>query len=166
MGRNHNNTTKLKAKDFILPALWITAFQAIGYGIGMLTRQNMDWYHRLEKAALNPPDFVFPVAWSMLYVTLALAGYFIWRGRHATEGWRAVRIFWMQMALNWAWTFVFFEWKFIDIAFVWIIGLIIAMLIFMQSAWNISRTAALLMIPTILWASFASYLNYMIWQLN
>ena len=167
--KSTSNTEKAKGFDpkcLIAPALWIAAFQAIGYALGMLTRSNMEWYHTLEKAALNPPDFVFPVVWSMLYVLLALAGWLMWNHRNDKDAGSAFRIYWMQMALNWGWTVVFFEWKFIDIATAWIAVLVFAMIAFMISAWKISRPAALLVLPTILWASFAGYLNYMIWQLN
>lgn len=153
-------------KRFISPVLWIVAFQLIGWGIGMLTRQNMEWYHTLEKSVLNPPDIVFPIVWGSLYALLALAGWLIWQVREFAEGAQANNLFWMQMFLNWGWTFVFFEYHLILLGFVWIVALLVAMAAFMVSAWKIERRAAVLVVPTVLWGCFAAYLNYSIWILN
>jgi len=151
---------------YIAPALWILVFQLIGIGIGVITSSNMDWYDGLEKSPLNPPDFVFPVVWSLLYVMLALAGWLAWSNRKTTDGAQAHNLFWMQMFLNWGWSFVFFELQLVFVGFLWIMGLLLAMLAFIVSAWRVDRRASMLVIPTVIWGSFAACLNVAIWILN
>lgn len=146
--------------------MWVVAFQLIGWGIGVLTRANMGWYGTLVKSPLNPPDIVFPIVWGSLYALLALAGCLIWRARRQPGGASAQNLYWMQMFLNWGWTFIFFEFHLISLGFFWILALLVAMLAFVAVAWNVERRASLLVVPAALWGCFAAYLNYSIWMLN
>ena len=152
-------------KKYLAPALWIVAFQAIAGVIGYVTRDNMDWYDTLAKSVLTPPDIAFPIVWTILYVLLALAGWMMWSYRK-THG-EAFRLYWMQMLLNWGWSFVFFAAHLVFIGFLWILALNVAMAAFMAVAWRDGlKKPALLVLPTFLWGSFAAYLNYAIWVLN
>lgn len=153
-------------KKLIQPALWIIAFQAIAGLIGMSTKNNMGWYDTLEKSTLNPPDIAFPIVWTLLYIMLALAGWLMWQHRKNKQTTIAFNLYWLQMLLNWAWSFVFFEFHLIALGFFWILALNLAMLAFIIKAWSIQKLAALLVLPTLIWGSFAAYLNYMIWILN
>ncbi len=154
-------------KKYITPVLWIIFYQLIGGGLGFLTSRNIPaWYEGLEKAAVNPPDIAFSIVWPSLYVMLALAGWLMWRDRKEEAAKIPFVLYWVQMLLNWAWTFVFFEFKLVALGFFWIVALDITMLAFVIAAWKNHRIAALLLIPTILWGSFAAYLNYSIWVLN
>jgi len=153
-------------KRFIPLVLWILAFQAVSGLIGFATASNMDWYDTLAQPALTPPDIAFPIVWTGLYVMLAIAGWIVWGKRHE-EGFRsAFQLYWFQMLLNWGWSFVFFAAHLIMIGFFWIVALNLAMLAFIIVAWGKSRAAALLVLPTLIWGSFAAYLNFMIWILN
>lgn len=152
-------------KKYRAPALWIIGFQLISWLIGMVTRENMGWYDTLAKSPLNPPDIAFPIVWTILYILLALAGWQAWEKRKQDEG-TPFRLFWMQMFLNWGWSFIFFGFQLVALGFVWIVALLGAMLIFVISAWKNQRLAAYLVIPTMLWGCFAAYLNYSIWMLN
>lgn len=152
-------------KKYVQPALWIIGYQAIAYGIGLATRANMGWYDTLAKSALTPPDIAFPIVWTVLYVFLALAGYRVWNKRK--EALSVFISYWVQMALNWGWSFVFFAGHLIFLGFIWIVVFDIAMLSFIVLAWkNDMKVPALLVLPTLLWGSFAGYLNYAIWTLN
>lgn len=152
-------------KKYVQPALWIIGYQAIAYGIGLATRANMEWYDTLAKSALTPPDIAFPIVWTVLYVFLALAGYRVWNKRK--EAFPVFISYWVQMALNWGWSFVFFAGHLIFLGFIWIVVFDIAMLSFIVLAWkNDMKVPALLVLPTLLWGSFAGYLNYAIWTLN
>ena len=153
-------------KNILSPLLWIVAFQLIGGAIGFYTNSNMEWYDGLEKSALTPPGYVFGIVWPILYVMLALAGWRMWTQCKDPSAYTPFRLFWVQMLLNWGWSFVFFKFHQIELGFAWIIALLIAMLAFVISAWKNFRLAALLVVPTILWGCFASYLNLMIWILN
>ena len=154
-------------KKYLAPALWIVAYQLIGGLLGFLTSRNIEsWYQGLEKASLNPPEYAFGIVWPILYVMLAIAGWLMWRDRKSAGVQTPLNLYWMQMFLNWGWSFVFFEFHLIGLGFLWIVTLNFTMLAFVISAWKDHRRAALLVVPTILWGSFAAYLNYSIWALN
>ena len=154
------------SRKYLTPALWIVAFQVISYGIGLVTRDNMGWYDTLDKSPLTPPDIAFPIVWSTLYVLLALAGLRVWR-HYKSHGITAVFVlFWMQMGLNWGWSFVFFAAHEIALGFYWIVALNVILALFIIKAWNSCRRAAVYTLPTLLWGCFAAYLNYMIMILN
>lgn len=153
-------------RRYFTPLLWIAAFQAISYGIGQITRANMGWYDTLAKSVLTPPDIVFPIVWSALYVLLALAGHRVWQ-HFKSHGMTAVFIiFWLQMMMNWGWSFIFFAGHEISYGFYWIVALDIVLAGFIVLAWNACRRAAVYALPTFVWGCFAAYLNYVIMALN
>jgi len=149
---------------YIAPLSWVLVYQLISYGIGVVTRANMGWYDMLAKSAANPPDIVFPVMWTILYVFLALAGYEVWKKCAKTSP--AFILYWVQMLLNWGWSFVFFAAHEIAFGFYWIVAVDLALLAFIVVGWNRCRLAAVYCIPTLLWGLFAGYLNYAIMVLN
>ena len=151
--------------SFVKPAVWIIAFQLIAMLIGVVTRDGMGWYDMLAKSSLNPPDIVFPIVWTILYIMLALAGWQAWENRKLDQG-TPFRLFWMQMFLNWGWSFIFFGFQLVALGFIWIVALLGVMLAFVFFAWKHQRLAAYLVIPTMLWGCFAAHLNYAIWTLN
>ncbi|MEZ5813969.1 MAG: TspO/MBR family protein [Alphaproteobacteria bacterium] len=154
-------------KKYIAPVLWIVGFQLVGGGLGFLTSRNIEpWYDGLNKAALNPPDYVFGLVWPILYVMLALTGWLMWRDRRLEGAHMPLNLYWMQMFFNWGWTFIFFEFKLVLLGFFWILTLNFTMLCFIIYAWKNHRVAALLALPTLFWGCFAAYLNYAIWVLN
>ena len=97
---------------------------------------------------------------------LALAGWLVWKKRKDDNFTVAFRLYWAQMVLNWGWSFVFFAAHLVVFGFFWIVALNLVMLGFIIAAWNQSRVAALLVLPTVIWGSFAAYLNFTIWILN
>lgn len=126
----------------------------------------MDWYDTLEKSTLTPPDIAFPIVWTSLYIMLALAAWMVW-GEFKQRGLnKAFILFWVQMLLNWGWSFVFFEFHLIAIGFYWICALNLVMIAYIFVQWPTNIKAALLVAPTVLWGSFAAYLNYSIMVLN
>ncbi len=150
-------------KRYLPPLLWILGFQAVSALIGVVTQGNMAWYETLEKSSLTPPDIAFPIVWTCLYIMLAIAGYLVWKKREQRD---VFILFWVQMLLNWGWSFVFFGAHLVIIGFFWIVLFDLAMLAFIVKAWRANKPAALLVLPTLVWGSFAAYLNYMIWILN
>ena len=153
-------------KKYTRPAIWIAVFLVISYVIGMFTRGNMGWYDTLGKSSLTPPDIVFPIVWSSLYVLLALCGWRVWEGFSRPNGKTVFLLYWLIMPLTWAWSFIFFEFQMVAPGFFWIMALNAAMIAFIAAAWAHNRAASLLMAPTLIWCSFAAYLNYTIWVLN
>lgn len=146
---------------------FILLYQAMGFTIGSFTAEGTDtWYKTLLVSYLTPPDFVFPIMWTILYVFIALAGAILWLHRTEKQGKIALSLFAAYTALNWSWSFVFFHFHQIQLGYFWIVvmtGINAALIVY---CWNRYRKAAVLMIPPLLWTSFAAYLNYAIWMLN
>jgi translocator protein len=145
---------------FIIPLLF-------GGISGLLTADNIPgWYAFLNKPAFNPPDYLFGPVWTGLYLLMGLSLFLVWRSSPGAGRNRALIIFSVQLVLNFSWTFIFFHfrqpgWAFFEIVLVWIS--VLAMIMFF---YRINKIAAVLQIPYILWVSFASALNGMIWWLN
>lgn len=122
------------------------------------------WYAGLAKPALAPPNWLFGPVWTALFVLMGIAAAFIWmRGWGRREVKIALGIFIIQLALNTLWSFIFFGLRNPGAAFAEIIILWFAILATIIAFAKISRPAAWLLVPYILWVSFAVYLNYSIW---
>ena len=126
-----------------------------------------NWYAGLAKPALNPPAWVFGPAWTTLYALMGIAAFLIWRmGWERKEVKMALGVFGIQLFLNAIWSIIFFSlhspgWALVDIVLLWL-AIVWTIAVF----YKISKPAAYLLLPYILWVSFASYLNYAIWVLN
>lgn len=149
---------------YIKLGLWIVAFLVISFGIGQLTQGGIqDWYQNLNKPYFNPPNYIFPIVWSILYVMIAIAGWNLWRVG-ADKSLKV--IFGAYMLMNWAWTPIFFGLHQITLGLIWIVALSALNLLFIIKAWGTVRLSAILMMPLLAWTSFASVLSYFIWALN
>ncbi|MBN8806799.1 MAG: tryptophan-rich sensory protein [Sphingomonas sp.] len=124
------------------------------------------WYQSLTKPAVNPPDWVFPVAWSLLYVLLGLALAMILNARGARHRGLAIGLFVVQMALNLAWTPIFFGAHKVLAALILLIAIFVVALIATIVFGRIRSAAAWLMVPYLAWLCFAGGLNWQILQLN
>lgn len=121
------------------------------------------WYATLSKPPFNPPGWVFAPVWTTLYVMIAIAGWRIWRvSRNCTP----MRLWWAQLALNFAWPLAFFAGHRIDVALGVIALLLLTIIGFIVAAWRRDRAAALLFVPYAAWVAFAAILNGAIWLLN
>ena len=126
-----------------------------------------NWYAGLAKPALNPPAWVFGPAWTTLYALMGIAAFSIWRmGWEPKEVKMALGVFGIQLFLNAIWSIIFFGlqnpgWALVDIILLWL-AIVWTIAVF----YKISKPAAYLLVPYLLWVSFASYLNYSIWMLN
>jgi tryptophan-rich sensory protein len=147
----------------------IAATAAIG---SMATQAEIPgWYAGLNKPAFNPPNWVFPVAWTILYTMIAIA---LWRllgamprsGPSREGWWLALAAFLVQVALNAAWTPVFFARHELGAGLVVVVALLVMVLWTIRLSWRIDRIAAWLLVPYAAWVAFASLLNAAIWRLN
>lgn len=126
-----------------------------------------NWYAGLVKPALNPPAWVFGPAWTTLYALMGIAAFLVWKNGWERKDVRmALGVFGIQLFLNAIWSIIFFGlqspgWALVDIVLLWF-AIVWTIVIF----YKISRPAAYLLVPYLLWVSFASYLNYSIWMLN
>ncbi len=125
------------------------------------------WYATLVKPALNPPAWIFGPVWTTLYALMGVAAFLVWKkGWEKKEVKTALGIFGIQLVLNTLWSVIFFGLHSPGVALVDIIFLWLAILATIVAFAKISRAAAWLLAPYILWVSFAVYLNYSIWVLN
>jgi translocator protein len=125
------------------------------------------WYAQLIKPDLNPPGWMFGPVWTTLYALMGVAAFLVW-----TKSWerrdvrKALSVFGFQLVLNASWSIVFFGlqspgWALVNIALMWL-AILWTMILF----YKISKPATWLLVPYILWVSFAAYLNYSIYVLN
>jgi tryptophan-rich sensory protein len=145
---------------------WLVLLLIFSAGIGMVTNAGKDdFYDPLVKSALNPPGWVFGVVWPILYLMIGTVGWLMMRVRPPLP--RALwGLYVGQLALNWGWSFVFFTFHQIALAFFWIVALAILVAVLIMGLWRINRWAALLLTPYLAWLGFASYLAGTIWWLN
>lgn len=128
------------------------------------------WYAELAKPAFNPPNWVFGPAWTVLYILMAVALFLLWNTppKPSTKS-RRTLAFWLfgvQLVLNALWSIVFFGLHQLGPALIVIAALWLAILACMVVFWPLRKVAALLLLPYLAWVTFASLLNYAVWQLN
>jgi translocator protein len=125
-----------------------------------------EWYAALEKPWWNPPDWIFAPVWTALYTLMAIAAWLVWqRGGFAAQR-GPLGLFLVQLALNAAWTPLFFGLRNPGLAFAGIVLLWVAIGATIRAFRPINRTAALLLVPYMVWVSFAAALNFTLWRLN
>lgn len=143
----------------------MVCFTAAGLGSLATFSQIPTWYVTLMKPVWNPPNWLFSPVWTVLYGLMGVTLYLLWQSRDKIKS-VALRFFYIQLALNVLWSWIFFGWHRLDIALVEIIVLWIAILKTIFYTYKVSKTAGLILIPYVIWVSFASFLNYTIWMLN
>lgn len=125
------------------------------------------WYAELNKPFFTPPDWLFAPAWITLYFLMGVSLYIVWnKGLESRQSKIAVIIFAIQLVLNTLWSLIFFGLQAPLFAFIWIILLLVAIFATIFYFYRISRPAAYLLVPYILWVSFAAVLNFAIYYLN
>jgi len=146
---------------FVLLCLGISALG------GWVTSGSVDtWYQALQKPVFNPPDWLFAPVWTLLYLMIALSGWRFWRSR-ADAGRRAgMAAYAAQLALNLAWSFVFFGGRLIGPALAVILLLLAAIAVNAALFARTDRLAAWLLAPYAAWVAFAALLNFALWRLN
>jgi tryptophan-rich sensory protein len=125
-----------------------------------------NWYRELAKPPWRPPDWLFGPVWLVLYLSIAVSGWLVWRRAGFDGAAGALTIFAVQLVLNGLWSAVFFGLRRPDWAFVEIVCLWLAVLVTIGAFHPVHPTAAYLLIPYACWVGFAVVLNYRIWRLN
>lgn len=125
------------------------------------------WYESLKKPSFNPPAWLFGPVWTALFILMGISLFLVWQKGLNYNGVKiALIVFGIQLILNILWSILFFGLRAPLVAFIEIIILWILILITILIFYPISKAAALLLLPYILWVSFASILNFFLWQLN
>lgn len=136
-------------------------------GIGSLFTSSpiRNWYPTLEKPFLNPPNWVFGPVWTILFLLMGYALYLVWINADKNKT-TAYIAFGMQIVLNILWSVIFFGLRNPGLAFLEILVLWFAIVFNIFAFYRISRPSGYLLIPYLLWVTFAMYLNYSLWVLN
>ena len=169
----HSPGARLGSGDSGSSTWALIGFLAACYGVsaisGLITVENVKtWYPMLNKPDWTPPSAVFGPVWGVLYGMMAVAAWLVWREKDKDETAvrNALRLFWLQLVLNFAWSGLFFGMQRIDWALWDISALWLAIIATMVAFWRVKPLAGMLMIPYLLWVSFATALNFSIWKLN
>lgn len=144
---------------------------AIPLGVGLvsalLTRGSMETFAQLNKPPLAPPAWLFPVVWTILYTLMGVSSYLVLTsGAEKEEIEYALKIYAYQLLVNFLWSTFFFNFGWYLFAFFWLVLLWVLVLMMILRFKDISKIAAYMNIPYIIWLSFAGYLNFAIWLLN
>ncbi|SDI47073.1 TspO/MBR family protein [Mucilaginibacter sp. P25] len=140
----------------------------IGFVASLVTRPEIaGWYSTLKKPSFNPPPWLFAPVWTAIYIMIATAAYLVWKHRSRKPVYIIARsIYFIQLILNFSWSIVFFGMHQIAAAAVVIILLWLSIVANINWFNKFSRTASWLLVPYLLWVSFASILNMSIYFLN
>jgi tryptophan-rich sensory protein len=144
----------------------VATFAVAGISSVLTIRQIPGWYATLAKPSFNPPNQVFGPVWTVLYTGMAIAAWRVWRLPGAWLRTRGLQLFWLQLALNFTWSLLFFSAHCIGLAVVEIALLWIAILATMVLFWRRDQAAGVIFAVYLAWVSFASVLNLSIWMKN
>jgi len=158
----------LKGKQAGMLAASIVVPLAAGFVGSLFTIPSIPtWYALLAKPSFTPPSWLFAPVWTILYVLMGISFFLVWqKGFKGADKKVAVGIYGLQLVLNILWSIVFFGWHstfagVVVIAFLWL-----SIAATMAMFWRVSKNATWLLVPYLLWVSFASLLTYSVWALN
>ena len=132
----------------------------------LLTNMGMDNYRSAVKPPLTPPEIFFPIVWSILFTLMAISAARVWLTDNSRLRNRSMIVYALQLFFNFFWSILFFNFQAYGLAFFWLIGLWVLILIMILQFYKSDKPAGLLQIPYLLWVTFAAYLNYGVWTLN
>ena len=144
---------------------FIVSFAASAVG-AVASIQAKSFYGELVQPEWAPPSYVFGPVWTVLYALMAIAAWLVWRSGGFHTNRVALSLFMVQLALNALWSWLFFAWQRGALAFADIVLLWVLIVVTLVSFWRVRPLAGALLIPYLLWVTFAAALNYSLWQLN
>lgn len=155
---------KIKWKQLII---CIAIPLAVGGLSALLTRGGMEDFAGANKPALTPPDWLFPVVWTVLFVLMGVSSYLVFTSREKRPKIRAaLKVYGLQLVFNFFWPIFFFNLGAYLFSFVWLVLLWLLIAAAMVSFCKISKPAAYLLLPYLVWVAFAGYLNFAVYLLN
>ena len=133
----------------------------------LLSGGGMQAFSEVQKPPLSPPGWLFPVVWTILYTLIGIASYLVkTSGVDKDEIFRAQTVYGYQLVVNFFWSIFFFRFEWYLFSFFWLLLLWILIFVTIRKFYQISKSAAYLLIPYLVWVTFAGYLNLGIWYLN
>jgi benzodiazapine receptor len=155
-----------KQKQFIGLAVWLLlSFAASAIG-AIASIQAKAFYGQLIQPSWAPPPTIFGPVWTVLFALMGIAAWLVWRSEGFRRNRQALALFLIQLFFNALWSWLFFAWKLGALAFADILLLWLLITTTLVLFWRIRPLAGALLIPYLLWVSFAAALNYALWQLN
>lgn len=155
---------KFSWKTYIV---WILFVEAVGALSGWLTKEGTKIYNlTIEQPPLSPPSIVFPIVWGILFALMGIGAARIYMAPASGARNRSLLLFLIQLAFNFFWSIIFFNFQAFGFAFIWLILLWLLILLMILSFRKVDKLAAWLQIPYLLWVAFAAYLNFGVWLLN
>ncbi|MBD3661907.1 MAG: tryptophan-rich sensory protein [Arenibacter algicola] len=155
-------------KQLTYIAISVTVCLTIGFLSSFATQSSVnDWYLELNKPSFNPPNWIFAPVWTVLYIMMGVAAGIVWaQGFYHIWVKTALYHFGIQLLFNALWSIIFFGFKNPFAALLVILALLVLLIFTIKWFKVVSQTAALLLIPYLLWVCFATALNYKIWEMN
>ena len=153
-----------KLKPYIISVIIALA---VGGVSALLTKNNMNIFEKINMPPLSPPSVVFPIVWAVLYILMGISSAIIYKnGTDREEVQSALKVYALQLAVNFFWSLIFFNMQAYLFAFIWLVLLWVLVIVMIVKFKKISPAAAWLQIPYLLWITFAGYLSLMIYLLN
>ncbi len=137
-----------------------------GAVVGLLTGGGMRDLGMMNQPPLSPPGWLFPIVWTILYTLMGISSYLIYENSTGDKRRQALFLYGVQLIVNLLWPFFFFTLEWYLFAFIWLIMLWVLIFQMIRQFSEISKIAAYINIPYLLWVTFAGYLNLGIWWLN
>lgn len=137
---------------------------AVGAVSALLTQNSMQMFETIQKPPLSPPGWLFPIVWTILYVLMGIASYLVLTSKKPNH--TALTVYGIQLAFNFIWPIIFFNLELYFAAFIWLVLLWLLIVVTIIQFDSISKPAKYLMIPYLLWVTFAGYLNFTIYLVN
>ena len=139
----------------------------VGLLSSSLTSENISMIDQLNKPPLFPPRILFPIVWTILYILMGIASYLVLVSNGAPNDiMDAISAYLLQLGVNFFWSIFFFNFQAFFFSFLWLVLLWILIALTIYNFAQVSKTAAYLMIPYLIWVTFAGYLNLSIFLLN
>lgn len=158
---------KMQRYDYLLILLWMVSLVGIGFCIGLLTKPEVNsWYSALYRSSLTPPNYVFSVVWTFLYVVLGFVGWFIWSSVPSPQIFLTKRLYLVQLCLNWSWSPLFFLLRSVDMALIVLVAMDVIVATLSWLIYLKNKVVGSLMALYLVWILFATYLNAYIWLYN
>ena len=153
-----------KTKQLILA---IVIPLAIGGLSALISGGGMEIFEMVNKPPLSPPGFLFPVVWTFLYILMGISSYLIYTSdADSSMKSDALKVYFLQLAVNFFWSILFFNFNWYLFSFVWLVLLWVLILLMIKKFQPVSKVAAYLQIPYLVWVTFAGYLTLGIYLLN
>ncbi len=140
---------------------------AVGGLSALISMGGMQAYAEFEQPPLAPPGWLFPIVWTILYVLMGIASYLLVTSKASTRHiGSALKTYALQLFFNFCWSIIFFNFQLYWVALAWLVVLWLLIVLCIVRFYRVSETAAFLMIPYLLWVTFAAYLNAGVAALN